>query len=230
MKNTKKESQSNFDLMSIVDLVAPTFESVREEISELKKSFPFKNNFELAEIYGNRLRSKYTSVGVASALPGVIPGFGTSVQIALEAGSISADLGLMLRWMAASCYRIGLIYGKNIKSEFSQEFIKILGIWCGVIKVAKEFSSKFIIKTAVLQFDKKVSGKILTKINKTVGFTLFTKYGSKRGGIALGKLIPFGIGAAISGAFNFNTMNGFKKAAIEYFGDDCNIAFSKDEN
>ena len=72
---------------------------------------------------------------------------------------------------------------------------------------------------AAAQFNKNVSGKVLQRINQRVGTTILTKYGTKRGGVALGKLIPFGIGAAIGGTFNFYTMNHFKKAAIQYYKD-----------
>jgi hypothetical protein len=208
------------DLITIVNAVAPSYETIRTEITELRISYPTKTNQELAEIYGNRLRKKYTSVGVASSLPSVIPGLGTAAQIAVEASTISADLALMLRWMAANCYGIALIYDKDITNDFNQEFVKILGIWCGVIKAAQQVTTRILTKAAVVQFNKNVSGKILQKINQKVGFTLLTKYGTKRGGIALGKLIPFGIGAAIAGTFNYITMNSFKKSAIEYFGAD----------
>lgn len=211
--------------MTIVNLVAPSYEAIQREIVELRSSYPTKTNNELAKIYGNRLRNKYTSVGVASALPSVIPGVGTAVQIGVEATTISADLALMLRWMAANCYGIALIYEKDIENDFNQEFVKILGIWCGVIKATQQVTTRVLTKAAMVQFNKNVSGKILQRINKQVGFTLLTKFGTKRGGIALGKLIPFGIGAAISGTFNYLTMNNFKKSAIEYFGADENTEY-----
>jgi hypothetical protein len=205
------------DLLTIVNSVSPSFDSIKTEIAELKKSYPNKTKDELADLFGNRLRKKYTSVGLASALPSVIPGVGTAVQIATELTTISGDLALMLRWMASNCYGIALIYDKDINSEFNQEFVRVLGVWCGVIQSAKVVSAKIATKVAVVQFNKNVSGKVLQKINQRVGTTILTKYGAKRGGIAIGKLIPFGIGALIGGGFNYHTMNQFKKSAIEYF-------------
>ncbi|WP_394774725.1 hypothetical protein [Flavobacterium sp.] len=205
------------DLLTIVNAVSPSFDSIKTEIAELKKSNPNKSKDELADLFGNRLRKKYTSVGIASALPSVIPGIGTGVQIAAEITTVSGDLALMLRWMASSCYGIALIYDKDINAEFNVEFIRILGLWCGVIQSAKVMSTKVAAKIAAVQFNKNVSGKVLQKINQKVGTTIVTKYGAKRGGVALGKLIPFGVGAIIGGGFNFYTMNHFKKAAIDYF-------------
>lgn len=205
------------DLLTIVNAVSPSYESIKTEIAELKKSYPKKTKEELANIFGDRLKRKYTSVGVATALPSVIPGLGTAVQIATEVTTVSGDLALMLRWMAANCYGIGIIYEKDIEAEFNQEFVRILGVWCGVIQFAKVGTTKIATKVAAVQFNKNVSGKVLQKINQRVSTTILTKYGTKRGGIALGRLIPFGVGAAIGGTFNYFTMNGFKKSAITYF-------------
>lgn len=213
------------DLLTIVNAVAPSYDSIKIEIGELKKSYPRKSQGELADLYGNRLRKKYTSVGVVSALPSVIPGFGTAAQIAVEVTTVSGDLALMLRWMAANCYGIALIYDKDINAEFNQEFVRVLGIWCGVIQSAKIVSTKIATKVAAVQFNKKVSGKVLQKINQRVSTTILTKYGTKRGGIALGRLIPFGVGALIGGGFNYYTMNQFKKSAIEYFKADEETEF-----
>ena len=208
------------DLLTIVNAVSPSYESIKTEITELKKSYPKKTKDELANIFGDRLKRKYTSVGVATTLPSVIPGLGTAVQIATEVTTVSGDLALMLRWMAANCYGIGIIYEKDIEAEFNQEFVRVLGVWCGVIQFAKVGATKIGTKIAVVQFNKKVSGKVLQKINQRVSTTILTKYGTKRGGIALGRLIPFGVGAAIGGTFNYFTMNGFKKSAINYFKSD----------
>ena len=213
------------DLITVVNAVSPSFESIKLEIEELKKSYPKKNKKELADLFGNRIRRKYTSVGVVSALPSAIPGVGTGAQIAIELTTVSGDLALMMRWMASTCYGIGLIYEKNIESEFNQEFVRILGLWCGTIQVSKVAANKLTTKVAVVQFNKQVSGKMLQKINQKVGTTIFTKYGTKRGGIALGKLIPFGIGALVGGSFNYVTMTKFKKSAIEYFKSDEETEF-----
>ncbi|NWL04225.1 hypothetical protein DM790_25685 [Flavobacterium collinsii] len=208
------------DLLTIVNAVSPSYDSILTEIEELKRSNPKKTKDELADLYGNRLRRKYTQVGIVSSLPSTIPGIGTGVQIATEITTISGDLALMLRWMAANCYGIALIYDKDIRSEFNTEFLKILGLWCGAIQSAKIITTKIATRVATAQFNKNISGKVLQKINQRVGTTIVTKYGTKRGGIALGKSIPFGIGVVIGGSFNYYTMKRFKNAAITYYKDD----------
>ena len=206
-----------FDIVKVVNSVSPSYEDVNSEIIELKRSYPSLSNKGLSKKFTKKLRNKYTSVGVGSALPSVIPGLGTAAQIAVEAGTISADLALMLRWMGTMCYGVGIINGKDMSKEFNQDFIRILGIWSGVIMAAKEATKRIGTKVAVAQFNRHVSGKVLQKINQRVGTTIVTKYGAKRGGIALGKLIPFGVGAAVAGTFNYSTMNSFGKAARKHY-------------
>ena len=183
------------------------------------------NAHELAEGYGNRICWKFTSVGVVSALPSVIPGLGTGAQIVIEGGSISADLALMLRWMGSLTCGIGYIYGRDMSTNFNQDYVKILGLWCGVLKTAEQATKRVATKVAVSQFNK-IPGKIFIKINQKLGTTIITKYGTKRGGIAIGRLVPFGIGSIVGGTFNNVTMKTFKKKETAYYkSDDGNILY-----
>lgn len=208
------------NLVSIIQAVAPSNEHIAQEVSELKYLNPNLSNDKLALRWGKRIRNNYTSVGVATALPSAIPGIGTVAQIAIEAGTISADLALMLRWMGKLCMGIGMIYGNNPNLSINQDLVNILGLWCGVIDVAKNATKRVGTKVVVAQFNKRVTGKALAKVNKRVGTTIVTKYGSKRGGVALGKLAPFGVGAVIAGGFNYFTFNEFMKSAIDYYKND----------
>ncbi len=203
-------------ILKLVNTVAPPFEETRKDIADFKKANRGLSAKQLANAYGDSICWKYASVGAASALPGVIPGLGTATQIAVEGASISADLAIMLRWMASMTCGVGLICGRDIESSFNQEFVKTLGLWCGVLTPAKEATLRIASKVAVARF-KSVPGKVFQKINQRVGTTILTKYGTKRGGIAVGRLIPFGIGALVGGGFNLATMKGFKVAAIRHF-------------
>jgi len=209
-----------YNLVSIIESVAPSTEHISTEIAELKLLNPRLSNDLLAKKWGKRIRNNYTSVGIATALPSSIPGIGTAAQLAIEAGTITADLALMLRWMGKMCMGISVIYGNSPSLTINQDLINILGLWCGVIDVLKNATQRVGTKVAIAQFNKHVSGKVLTKINQRVGAQVLTKWGGKRGGISLGKLIPFGVGAAIAGGFNFFTFNDFMHTAIDYYRSD----------
>lgn len=204
------------DLHQLILKVMPHFHDIRHEVVQLRHANPGKSPHALSQLYISKTRNKYASVGAVSALPGAIPGLGTAAQIAIETGAISADVALMLRWMAATAYAIGLIYAKDTEHDFEEEFTIVLGIWAGVVLPEKAAQAKGE-KLSVGHFDRHITERIQNRLRQKVARKLATKYGSKRGGAALGRLIPFGIGAVVGGYFNYTTMQNFGKAADDYF-------------
>ena len=204
------------DLHQLILKVMPHFHDIRREVQQLQYANPGKSAHVLASLYINNTQNKYASVGAVTALPGAIPGLGTAAQIAIETGAISADVALMLRWMAATAYAIGLIYGKDTQHDFENEFTVVLGIWAGVVLPEKAAQAKGE-KLSTGHFDKHITDRIQNRLRQKVARKLATKYGSKRGGAALGRLIPFGVGAIVGGLFNYSTMKKFGKAADDYF-------------
>lgn len=215
------------DFNALINKVMPPFAEIRADVDKLKQKHPAIYGHELAKIYRAQIRRKYTSVGVASALPGIIPGLGTVAQIAIEAGAISADVLLMLRWMASLCYGTGLIYGQDTEDDFDDRFTVVLGLWSGVV-VPEKIGVTLGERITVKHFDQHITDRIRNRMNQKIGRKLVTKYGSKRGGVALGTLIPFGIGAAVGGAFNYTTISRFGKVAEDYFRDE-NINYFVEE-
>lgn len=204
------------DLHQLILKVMPHFHDIRHEVVQLRHANPGKSPHALSQLYISKTRNKYASVGAVSALPGAIPGLGTAAQIAIETGAISADVALMLRWMASTAYAIGFIYGKDTEYDFEDEFTIVLGIWAGVVLPEKAAKAKGE-KLSVGHFDRHITERIQNRLRQKVARKIATKYGSKRGGAAMGRLIPFGVGAVVGGYFNYTTMQNFGKAADEYF-------------
>ncbi|MCO6148432.1 EcsC family protein [Flavobacterium sp. NRK1] len=205
------------DLHKIILKVMPPFQDIERNVRKLQFENPGKTQAQLSRLYINKLRNKYASVGAVTALPGIIPGLGTVAQVAVEAGAISTDVAFMLRWMAGICYGISLIYGHDIKDNFEEEFTMVLGLWSGVVIPEKAALAKGD-KVSVNHFDKHIAERIKNRMNQKIARKMVTKYGSKRGGAALGTLIPFGIGAIVGGSFNYITLQRFGKYANDYFG------------
>lgn len=59
----------------------------------------------------------------------------------------------------------------------------------------------------------------IRSINKAIGVNFVTKYGTKRGLIVLGKVVPFGFGAVIGGGLNFVIGQTVVKATQRAFGE-----------
>lgn len=201
---------------NLISVVTPDVSDIERHIYDLKKANPSLSQNKLAEKWADTICQRYASLGAVTALPSAIPGLGTAVQFGVEAGGISTDLAYMIRCMAGLTMGVGLIYERDIAATFHQDFVRVLGLWCGVLSLGKEATVKVSQKIAIAQFDK-IPGKIFAKINQKVGTTIVTKYGTKRGGIAVGRLVPFGVGAAVGYSFNLATMKGFKKKAITYY-------------
>ena len=204
-------------VMDVVNVIEPDRLKILREIKDFKKAYPSYSAHELAENWADKICWLYAAEGAATAIPGAIPGLGTAVQVMVETGAISADMLYMLRCMAGLVRGIGHIYDRDMDAPFNEQFVRVLGIWCGVLTPVKEASIRITSKVAIAQF-KHVSAEIFKRINRKVGTTIITKYGTKRGGIAIGRLIPFGIGIIVGGGFNLATMKGFKAAAIKYYG------------
>lgn len=220
---SEESALTNFVLKAI-ETLQPDHDDIARHILDLKSAHPNLSNHDLAEKWADRICWRYASEGAATALPGAIPGLGTAAQIGVEAGAISADLAYMLRCMAGMTIGVGKIYGRDTSLSFNQDFIRVLGVWCGVLSLGKEATVRVATKVAIAQF-KKVPAEIFKRINAKVGTTIVAKYGVKRGGIAIGRLIPFGVGALVGGGFNLATMKGFKASALNYYATDDAVLY-----
>ncbi|HPQ72194.1 MAG TPA: hypothetical protein PKW95_23940 [bacterium] len=220
------ESTLQKAFLSLTETVKPDESKIAAALDDYRKAHPTWSKDELAEKWADRVCWLYASEGAVSALPGAIPGLGTGVQIAVEAGAISADLVYMIRCMAGMVGGVAMVYERDIRSYFNDEFIKVLGMWCGVLLPVGEATVRIASKVAIAQF-KRVPGEVFKKINRRVGTTILTKYGTKRGGIAVGRLIPFGVGAIVGGGFNLATMKGFKVASMKYFKSETELAMAE---
>jgi hypothetical protein len=213
---SKKPKTKPMDLHQLILKVMPHFHDIRHEVHVLQHANPGKSPHELSRLYIKKTRNKYASVGAVTALPGAIPGLGTVAQVAVEAGAISADVALMLRWMASTAYATGLIYGKDTQQDFEDEFTVVLGIWSGVVLPERAAYAKGD-KLEIGHFNQHINDRIRSRMRQKIARKLATEYGSKRGGAALGRLIPFGVGAIVGGYFNYSTLQKFGKAADDYF-------------
>jgi hypothetical protein len=203
----------------LIATVQPDVADVRRHIIDLQQAHPGLSREELAEKWADRVCWRYASEGAATALPGAIPGLGTAVMVGVEAVAISADLAYMIRCMAGLTIGVGVVFDRDVDASFNQDFVRVLGLWCGVLNLTKPAVTRVATKVAVAQF-KRLPAEIFKRINQRVGTTIVTKYGVKRGGIAIGRLIPFGVGALVGGGFNLATMKAFKASALSYYGTD----------
>lgn len=204
-------------LASLIDKLAPDVKKVREWVEEIKRENPELSREELAEYVTDSIVWLYTKQGASLALPGAVPGFGTLAQIGVEVSSLGLDVTLMIRNQTYLTYAIAECYGMKGREVLIQDTLICMGLWTNAITITKGGLIKLGTKAIEENFKKRFSAEILKAINKKVGTTILTKYGAKRGGVALGKLIPFGVGVVIGGGFSYLTMKNFGNSARSFF-------------
>jgi len=212
----KEDRISRNILWQMIKRLAPDSRKVAEWVSELKNRNPDLSKDELAEYIGKRIVRTYTGQGVALALPGAVPGLGTAVQATAEVTAISADVSLMIRNQVYLVLALGHCYGLKGREVLLQDALICMGLWSNTLSMTKRGAIRLGTITVESNFRRKFPARILQAINKKVGRTILTKYGTKRGGIAIGKLIPLGVGTVLGGSFNYCIMRKFKRHAIEY--------------
>ena len=158
----------------------------------------------------------------SSATTGFVTSLGglPTMAITLPA-NIAGVMGIQLRMIGAIAELGG--YHENTEEKKTGMYLCLLGSQAGNVlsKTASQFAVKF--TTASL---KKLPGTVLTKINQTVGFRLFTKFGQK-GLVNIHKAIPV-LGGVVGGSVDALSTYSIAKAAKALFLNDI-IDFEKQE-
>ena len=204
-------------MLATIHKLAPDPKKVREWVSEVKSENPDLTTIQLADYIGDSIVWTYTKQGGALALPGAIPGLGSIVQVATEISTISVDIALMVRNQAYLVFALGECYGRKGREVLIQDTLICIGLWTNALVLTKAGAVRLGTKVLGVAFRKKFPAKILQSINRKVGTTILTKYGVKRGGLALGRIIPFGVGVGVGAGFNYIVMKAFKRNCIKYF-------------
>lgn len=198
--------------MKLTTTLTPSYEKIERDIVMFKKRNNYPGRDELARSYADRICWKFASLGAVTTLHSAIPGIGTAAMLATEGATISGNLVMMIRWMGSMVAGVSIIYNRDVVAKFHNDFIKVLGFWGGILITEEESVGQTGDKVVINQ-QKGVPQKILIKINQKVGTAIVTR----RSGVAIGTLAPFGVGAIVGGSFNLAVMKGFKKKALKYF-------------
>ena len=83
---------------SIITKISPNVDEIIKQAESFVEENEGRSVDCIASDYADIIVREYTAVGAASALPSIIPGLGTAAQLAVEAGAISADLLLMIKY------------------------------------------------------------------------------------------------------------------------------------
>ena len=142
---------------------------------------------------------------------GIITGFGGFITLPVTVpANVSSVLYVQMRMVACAAY----MGGYEVDSDQVQTLVYacLAGVAVGAVfkKVGLTFGNKMFVNLV-----KKIPGSVITKINQKIGMRFITKFGEK-GIINLGKLAP-GVGAIISGGFDFAETKVIAARAVKWF-------------
>ncbi|MEG1943122.1 MAG: EcsC family protein, partial [Angelakisella sp.] len=128
--------------------------------------------------------------------------------------TIPANIGsviyVQMRMIACCAY----IMDYDLRSDQTQTFVYACLAGVALNSAFKQAGIKFGLKMAQ-GLANKIPGKVLIKINQTVGFRFITKAGTK-GIVNIGNLIP-GVGAVIGGGFDLVETKIIADRAYKWF-------------
>ena len=148
-----------------------------------------------------------------AAVDGAITGFGGfTTMIATLPINVSSILFIQIRMIAAIAYIGGI---RDLRNDQLQTAVKC----CLLGESLQSFLKKAGIKTTEKVFVKKImpkiTGKMIVKINRAIGFRFLTKGGST-GVVNIGKMVPV-LGCVVGSIFDGVSTNIVGNAAIKTF-------------
>ncbi|MFD8495900.1 hypothetical protein [Amycolatopsis sp. NPDC059657] len=187
---------------------------VRKNIARARQRNPDATPAEVVRTLERMYVSALASTGAAVGATAAAPAVGTGIALALSAGEFFSSLELSALFVLS----LAEVHGVQL-DEIERRRTLVMGILLG------ESGSTTIGKVAERtgqHWARQVVGKVptttLKQINKVLGKNFITKYGTKQGIIVLGRVVPFGIGAAIGGGANATVAFLAVRAARHAFG------------
>jgi len=174
------------------------------------------------------IKRNMTALGAAAGATAAAPGVGTSVAV----GTLAAELGLVALRTTDMVMAIGAAYG-HVDATPEERRAWVLAVLAFGDDAAEEFATlardmglKVADGHALELASEAVGGgagqmatiDALRRINSTLVAQVLKKWGTRRGAATVGKLLPFGIGAAVGGSANYVMLREFAKQADRFFG------------
>ena len=167
-----------------------------------------------------------TSLGAATGVAAAAPGLGTPAALSM----LMAEVGWFAFRATDLIMTIGAVYGR-VDSSPEERRAWVLSVLAFGEQAAEEFALLLdeldrsvairsgqvgAVIAGVLQGDV-ATIDVFRRINAALAARVVAKYGSRRGLVALGKLLPFGIGAAVGGTANWALSRALTSQTRRFF-------------
>lgn len=167
-------------------------------VARLRRARPDATPAEIVTVLEKQYLRAVTGTGAAVGGAAAVPGVGTVAALALSGGEVA----LFLEATALFALAVAEVHGIRVE-EVERRRTLVLAVALGdhgamlVEKMAGRTGQHWgdLLPDAIPMSS-------ITAINKTLGRWFWTRYGRKQGMVAIGRIAPFGIGAAIGAAGN----------------------------
>jgi hypothetical protein len=161
-------------------------------------------------------RAFRTELGVAGAAAGGVAAVPGAVAPAIVAGI--AEIGWSTVRLTDMILTIAVVHGHDEASVEERRVwvLSVLAFGDGAASTLSTLASEAG-RGLGAKATKAIPVSWLQSINRTIGRTIVTKYGTKRGAIALGRTLPFGIGAGLGFGFNALLVEQVARHADKFF-------------
>lgn len=160
--------------------------------------------------------AELTLIGAASGGAAAVPGAGTATALATTA----ADLGWFTLRISDLILTIAAVHG-HVGASVEERRSWILSVLAfgdeaapGLAGVLAEICPGLRSRAAG---GGGLSAATLVAVNRRLARSVATRYGTRRGAAALGRILPFGIGAAVGGTTNYFGARAVARHAHELF-------------
>lgn len=173
------------------------------------------------------VKRRMTALGAAAGATAAAPGVGTSAAV----GAIVAELGVVALQTTDMVMAIGVAHGYT-DAPAEERRAWVLAVLAFGDDAAEEFTSlardiglKLGDNQALELANEAIGGgagqiatvDALRRINQALVTQILQKWGARKGAVTLGRLLPFGIGAAVGGSANYVMLRELAKQAEEFF-------------
>jgi len=181
-----------------LDRAAETTGTVDERVAEVTDTF----------------RKELVGAGAAAGAVAASPGIGTMAAI----GTLGAEIGWFVIRAADLIMTIAAIHGRT-EATVEERRSWVLAILAFGEDAAKEFGALAdrMQVGPISGTGLKVPLEVLERVNANIGANLLSKFGTRRGAIAVGRVLPFGVGAVIGGGANYAMVRSLSRNANDFF-------------
>ena len=156
------------------------------------------------------VRRQLVATGAASGGAAAMPGAGTALTVA----SLGGDLVVTTIRLTDLVLTIGAIHGRRDASVEQRRLwvLAVLAFGEGAAAAVERISTE-VARGLTATGTARASWDLLRGTNRSLARTVVTRFARKRGVIALGKLMPLGLGAAIGAGGNAMLVNAVGRNA-----------------